>query len=223
MSASRRVIPIDPNFFCDGHYYVLTSASLGGSELEPEALANQLAQADAADIEILLRQGICIPLYFDGDCALDTHTLFVLGELTEPQAHDWIGRLAWKLKIPCGKLVLLCGGGDGEELAYAISGKPPQPNYQIFQTIEVPPGDYLVEIYAYLSSMTVQLSLESWDQNWNLQRNDTLSQWYEENQPGSVDVAYIIRLSPLSTEPPFPPLVAEIGWCGEFEFRQPNR
>lgn len=218
----RRSIPISKKFFCDGHYYVLTSASLGGSHLSPEALSHILASAKEPEIESLLEQGICLPLCFDGDCALDGNTIFVLGDLTAAEEQNWIARLSGKLNIPCGKFIFLCGGGDAEELAYAVSGNPPKPNYEIFQSLDVPPSEYLVEVYAYLSSMTVQMSLEYYDQNWNLVENESLKQWYEANRPGIADTDYIIRLVPLDTEPPRPKLVSEIGWCGEFEFRQPE-
>lgn len=219
---TRREILLDPQFFCDGPYYLLTSASLGGGHYSPEALAETLGGGEAAEIETLLRQGICLPLWFEGDCALDNNTLFVLGDLTADEEHDWIGRLAGKLNIPCGKLVLLCGGGDAEELTQAISGDPPEPNYQIFQTIEVPPGNYLVEVYAYLSSMTVQMSLDRYDEHLNSQEDEALKQWYEANRPGKADIGYIIRLAPLEAEPPLPQLDPEMGWCGVFEFREPE-
>ncbi|BAY09860.1 hypothetical protein [Calothrix sp. NIES-2098] len=211
---SRRSIPISKEFFCDGHFYVLTSVSLGGSNLQPEEISEILGRGEEQQIEELLRRGICIPLFFDGDCALDNQTIFVLGDLTEQEERDWIGRLSGKLNIPCGKFVILCGGGDPDELGYAISGKPPKQHYEIFQVIEVPPAEYLVEIYAYLSSMTVQISLEEYD--------ETLEQWYQLNRPGIADIGYIIRLVPLITDPPLPKLVPEIGWCGEFEFRHPE-
>jgi hypothetical protein len=218
----RQSILIANEFFCDGHCYVLTSASLGGSGLTSEEVSNALIQSDDQKIEELLRRGICIPLFFNGDCALDNNTLIVLGELTEQEEHDWIGRLSWKLNIPCGRFIILCGGSDPEEFADAVSGNPPQPNYQIFQVIEVPPGEYWVDVYAYLSSMTVQLSLEEYDENWKLKDNDELRQWYQVNRPGFPDIGYIIKLVPLEAEPPFPKLVPEIGWCGEFEFRKPE-
>ncbi|UBF24878.1 hypothetical protein K9N68_24960 [Kovacikia minuta CCNUW1] len=216
---SRKTIPISKEFFCDGHYYVLTSESLGGSGLSPEGVSDTLGRADEPEIEGLLRQGVCIPLFFDGDCALDSSTVFVLGNLTAQEEHDWIARLSWKLNIPCGKFVILCGGGDPEEFAHAISGTPPKEHYEIFQVIDVPPDEYLVEIYAYLPSMTVQVSLEEYDEHWNLKENKALEEWYQSNRPGHADVGYIIRLVPLETDPPFPKLVSDIGWCGEFEFR----
>ena len=119
-------------------------------------------------------------------------------------------------------MVILCGGGDADELAHAISGQPPPPNYCIFQVIDLPPADYQVEIYAYLASMTVQLSLEDYDQQWNLIENTALKEWYTQHCPGQPDLGYIIRLTPLETEPPVPALLPEIGWCGVFEFRPPE-
>ncbi|HEY9695734.1 MAG TPA: hypothetical protein V6D10_00465 [Trichocoleus sp.] len=216
----RQSIPLSTAFFCDGHYYVLTSASLGGSGLQPEEISDALSQSDEQQIEALLRRGVCIPLFFDGDCALDNNTVVVLGDLTEQEKQDWIGHLSWKLNIPCGQFIILCGGGDGEDFAYAISGNPPDPHYQFFQAIEVPPGEYLVQVYAYFSSMSVQLLLEEYDEKGDLQENEELRQWYQTNRPGCADIGYIIQLVPLETEPPFPKLVPEIGWCGEFEFRQ---
>lgn len=216
---TRQLIPLAEDFFCDGHYYLLTSTSLGGSGLTAEELSNALGQADEPVIKSLLMRGICIPLFFDGDCALDGHTVIVLGDLTEPEEHNWIAKLAWKLAIPCGKLVIHCGGGDANELAYAIAGNSPEPNYRIFQVIDVPPDEYLVQIYAYLPSMTVQLSLEEYDKRGNLKENTALKEWYQRHRPGLADVGYIIQLTPLKAEPSLPELVPEIGWCGTFKFR----
>lgn len=186
----------------------------------PAALSTYLSHADPAVIKDLLQRGICIPLFFDGDCALDNHTLIVLGDLTQEEAENWIGKITWKLNIPCGKFILLCGGGDADELMDAISGDPPNPNYHIFQTIKVPSGEYLVNIYAYLNSLTVQISFDEYDENCNLIENKELEAWYQANRAGCPDLGYIIQLLPLDTEPPFPQLIPEIDWCGEFEFRR---
>jgi hypothetical protein len=199
-------IPISPEFFCDGHFYVLTSTSLGGSSFTPSDISNILGESNEGGIEQLLQQGVCIPLYFDPDCELDGCTLFVLGDLTEEEENQWVGKLSWKLNIPCGKLVLLCGGVDEGELAHAISGDPPEEHYEIFQVIEVPPDEYLVEIYAYQESYIARDYLDAWDDD----------MWEREDDA----IAYIIRLTPLTTEPPLPQLVPDMGWCGIFEFRE---
>lgn len=208
INKSNTRIPISPEFFCDGHFYVLTSTSLGGSSFTPPDISNILGEGDEDQIEELLKQGVCIPLYFDPDCELDGCTLFVLGDLSEEEDKQWVGKLSWKLNIPCGKFVLLCGGGDEDELAYAISGNPPKQHYEIFQVVEVPPDEYLVEIYAYASSCIAREYLDAWDDD------------MDEREDGAI--AYIIRLAPLITEPPLPKLVPEMGWCGVFEFPEPR-
>lgn len=214
-------IPISPNFFCDGHGYVLTSSSLGGSNLEPDQLSHILLNGSSEEMANLLRQGICIPLSFDGDCAMDRSTLIVVGNLTQSEQDEWLGKFTWKLNIPCGKLVLICGGGYAEDLAHAISGKPPKEHYEIFQTFDIPPDEYLVEIYAYKSSLTVYhylSSLQEIDDDDDFTDDDLEEETYD--QYGNLKkVSYIIRLTPLEKEPPFPPLDANYGWCEEFTFR----
>lgn len=111
----------------------------------------------AAEIKALLDQGICLPLFFDADCVLDRATLFVVGELTAAESTQWIGQLTSKLAVPCGRLVLLAGGGDPEEFALAVSGNPPEEDYVIYQVIDVPPGQYRVDLHAYLSGFTTPL------------------------------------------------------------------
>ena len=68
---SRRIIPLKEDFFNDGYWYVLSSTSLGGSNLSPAQIAGHLQSGDGALMNQLLRDGICLPLYFPGDCALD--------------------------------------------------------------------------------------------------------------------------------------------------------
>lgn len=210
-------IPIDKNLFCDGHGYLLTSASLGGSDLTAAEVSATLFSGDRQKCLELIKKGICFPVAFEGDCALDEHTVFLLGELDEREEHDWIARLAWKLNIPCGKLVLCCGWAE-EDLTPACAGQPPEENYVVYQTIDVPPDEYLVEIYAYLSSLTVQISLDEEDENGFLRENEELAEWYRRNRPGIAGVDYIIRLKPLENGEPRLPRIEE-GWFEEFEFR----
>lgn len=216
ISEINKRISISKEFFCDGHCYVLTSASLGGSGLSTNELSEILFEADESKVVELLKKGVCFPVCFEGDCALDGNTIFLLGDLNEQEERDWIARLAWKLNIPCGKLIVCCGC-DAEDLEHAVSGEPPDEHYVIFQTIEVPPAGYLVEIYAYFSSMTVQVSLDEYDGKGNLVENEALAKWYQSNRPGIDDIDYIIRLKPLENEPAMPKL--EEGWFGKFEFR----
>jgi hypothetical protein len=215
LSETNKRVFISEEFFCDGHCYVLTSESLG-TDLSPVELSEILFSGDESRVTELLKKGVCLPVCFEGDCALDNNTVFVLGDLNEQEERDWIARLVWKLNIPCGKLILCCGCAD-DDLEHALSEKPPDEHYVIFQRIEVPPGEYLVEIYAYFSSQTVQVSLDEYDSRGHLIENEELVQWYQKNRPGLEDVGYVIRLKPLENEPKMPKL--EEGWFGKFEFR----
>lgn len=205
-------IPIDENYMCDGHYAVLLSYSLGGSNLTPDALATTLRGADADGITKLLQGGVCLPIFFGGDCALDRGTTFVIGELDEKHKEAWIRRLTSKLSIPCGKLVLLTGGGIAEDIEQAISGRPGPENYCIYQVIDVPPGDYRVDVFAYLGSVTVYLMELDWDGD-----ESELEERF--GHLPKVEENYIVQLTPLREELPLPSLVDEINWPGMFEPR----
>lgn len=232
LPASRRCIPLSQRFFCDGPYYVITSSSLGGSTLTPETIADSLASGDPARITPLLEDGICLPLSFQGDCAFDG-AIVVIGDLTEQEEREWIGRIATQLKIPCGKLLILCGGGAAEDFEGAIEGSGIQGYDDYFEAIEIPPGDYLLEVYAYVSSMTVDFYFGE---------DDPLEEWFHRTRPGlalpkwlecfktqgfigSLSdelMTYLVRLAPLETALPLPALEAETGWCGDFELRRPE-
>ncbi len=186
-------IPVSPNFFCDGGGYLLTSASLGGSNLTPSQISDIVLNGMAQDIVPLLSQGICMPLLFEGDCSLDRGTLFVVGDLTPQQEAEWQAKLTGKLEIPCGKLILLCSC-MAEDLAHAISGEPPEEHYEIFQVIDVPPDSYLVEVYAYPLSLTVLMTLS--DQEYEDYTRGIPEQDYDDDGNLTL-VRYIVRLSPL--------------------------
>jgi hypothetical protein len=205
----NKAISLESEFFCDGAFYLLTSHSLGGSGIDPHALADILGSPTERQMNELLRKGICLPLAFEGDCAMDGETLFVVGDLDAPHQQAWIARLTGKLLIPCGKFLMLCGGGDGDGLARAISGVPADKDYCIYQTIEVPPGDYRVDVLAYLDSDTVMFMGDG--------DEDGIREKYA-HLP-KVDERYVVHLTPLEGDLPLPPLVDEVNWPGVFAFR----
>jgi hypothetical protein len=213
--AQRKTIPIDPKFFCDGPYYLLTSSSLGGLQYTEEQICDDLLQTDKG-VKQLLNNGVALPLFFPGDCALDKCTIFVLGDLTAKEEKNWVGKLSWKLKIPCGKLLLLAGGGIADELSQATIGEPPDEHFVFYQSVNVPPDEYLVELYAYLPSMSVQVHLKNGSEQ---------QRWCQENCSEDVGAEYIIRLAPLKEQkkqPALPALVKGIGWPGELEYKIPG-
>lgn len=203
--------PIDERYFCDGSTVLFVSQCLGGSGIAPEALSETLLDGPAEAVTDLLRRGICLPIDFGTDCALDSSTLFVIGELDDAHERGWVASLTGWLAIPCGKLVLVCGGGAGDELARAVSGEPADPDYCIYQTIDVPPGDYRVDVLAYPESVTVGLMHEDLDE-------DEIREKYADRPV--VEEAYVVRLTPSEGEVPLPAFVEETHWPGVFVVRE---
>jgi len=216
MSVYSKRIPISPDFFCDGHGYVLTSASLGGSGLNPSQFSDLVLNGSSDDIAPLLAQGICMPILFESDCSLDRKTLFVIGNLTNQEENDWRARLTWKLNIPCGKLILLCSCVT-EDVAHAISGRPPRENFMIFQVIDVPPDLYKVDIYAYPSSPTFVETLDDKDYEKYEEKVLELDLDDYDNEGNLTSVGYIISLSPLKAELQLPE--TSDAWLEKFTFR----
>jgi hypothetical protein len=222
------------NFFCDGPGYVLTSSSLGGSGLSHDEIAHRLESSDPEIIHELLSRGICLPLYFPADCALN-NAVVILGDLNEREQNEWIGRIQAMLEIPCGELVLL-GGGMEEDFDNALSNDPNSIT-SLYQTFKVPPGRYLVEIYAFLGSITADRALidvqnrgdsvVEWCQLANQQPENypqwlqyfLEDKWFDWNALGAQE--YIIRLAPLQEHPTIPELTEDM-WCGVFTIRTPK-
>lgn len=212
----RLRIPVAEGFFCDGHCYVLTSSSFGGSGLAPDEVSRILFEDEEAAAG-LIRRGVVFPVCFEGDCALDENSWVVVGDLTPEEERGWIARLRWKLNIPCGTFALVCSGTE-EELERVAERLPPERDYEIYQLFDVPPGEYLVEIYAFYESLTVQVSLDEYDAEGFFRENEELAEWYRENRPAPPDTEYVIRLAPLAgDDPPLPELTE--GRFETFEFR----
>ncbi|AFY39051.1 hypothetical protein Lepto7376_2794 [[Leptolyngbya] sp. PCC 7376] len=239
MSGDRQIIPIHEGFFNDGYWYVLGSTSLGGSGLTAKEIGDRLQSHEPDVLQNLLEKGICLPLYFPADCCLDD-ALIVVGDLTEKEEQEWIGRLQGKLHIPCGEFMVM-GGGLPEDFEEALTQfSPSDPYNQAFQKVKVTPGTYLVEIYAFASSINAD---ELWEDA-EIDEDDILTWWDEThpNQPiplwlkfyvgqedeGDFDleedlVDYIIRLERLddeSIEVPMPKLDEDVLWCGVYDMRQ---
>ncbi len=244
-TANRQVLPLNDAFFNDGYWYVLSSTSLGGSQLSPAQIAEKLENPDPARLRPLLRAGVCLPLFFPGDCALDD-AVVVVGDLTEQEEAEWIGRIQATLNIPCGEFLVM-GGGLAEDFEVALSQfEAPDPHFVFFQKFKLEPGTYLVEVYAFLGSMTVNIAWGDLEDGFN---SKALTDWWRRTRPGQdypqwlttyleddyIDssefglLEYLIRLTSISeaeaAEIPIPALVEENGetfWCGAFEMRRPE-
>jgi len=231
----RRVMQLRQGFFNDGPSYMLTSTGLGG--LSPQDLASRL-QGNAEDVRQVLRDGICIPLHFDGDCALDD-AVIVVGDLTPQEEAEWIGRIRAWLHIPCGEFVLL-GGGLEEDFESAVQNPEADPSFINFCKFTVDPGKYLVEIFAFVASMSVNVAWDGMGMHPWTQSKEAIAAWWETTRGGQPHapwveaflngyaasdalqtLSYLIRLAPLQEEVPLPPLDNASNWCGIFEWRKP--
>lgn len=240
--SGRRVVPLRRGFLNDGHWYVLSSTSLGGSGIGPAEMVLRLCAGEASFIRDMVQGGICLPLEFDGDCALDRVT-FIVGELTVQEEMEWIGRIQARLEIPCGEFFILGGGGCEENWVDATSNfEAPDPHYVNFSKFKVEPGTYLVELYAFVGSMTINAAWDGDGQMTGIEESpDSLRAWWESTRPDEpfppwlqshlvngakpiyeLDLLeYLIRLKPWipGTELLAPP-VESSQWCGTFEYRR---
>lgn len=237
MSETRVVEPLPEGFFNDGAWYVLGSTSLGGSGLDPDGIAGLLGSDDEGAVRGLLRDGVCLPLVFPGDCAMD-RAILVVGELTPAEEAEWVARVRSRLEIPCGEF-LIQGGGVEECFEEALASFAPSPDSATFHKLRVAPGSYLVEVYAFVSSMTVNFAWEDED-------DFDPGAWWRETRAGEPEAAwiptwrkegyvpaddfpelteYLVRLIPAATvdAPPLPPLDGELCWVEDFELRRPER
>ncbi len=238
-STKRKVVPLRENYFCDGAYYLITSSKLGG--LTPEVLAEKVSGSQEADIKELMSSGVCIPVAFQGDCAMDS-AVIVVGDLTAQEEAEWIGKISGRLKIPCGKLIVTCGGGDADTIEGAVSGKGLGESFtDYFQTVDVEPGDYLAEVYAYYPSIHGNFFFCKDEYDSDTEPMGEWKKWFQETRPGealppwlqefkeydmpgelSNLVSYIIRLAPLNGAAPEPELDPDIGWAA-FVMRKPDK
>jgi hypothetical protein len=213
---------------------VLASSSLGGSGLSAKLLGDYLQTEDPETMLDLVRRGICLPLYFDGDCALDS-AVVVLGDLSPQEEAEWFLRVRGQLNIPCGEFLLM-GGGMEEDFEVALpNASAPDPDFVFFQKFKVPPGQYVVEVYAFLNSMSGAIiweklpNREALAAQW-LAGGEKLPEWLEyllEDKyydPAQADLQdYLIRLTPLHQAVAPPSLLPEVNWFGQFEVRMPAR
>lgn len=159
----------------------------------------------------------------------------VLDELTEREAEDWTARARWRLNIPCGKL-LVTGVLDYEdEIPRAKNGDE---FYDGCGYVEVPPGEYQVEVYSYppgdLSTGWGQIDnpdlfsgpLQAEKRLDYFQRtrpNEAPPEWLDEENYSlqNAYVNFVIRLTTSKEE--LPALQFEEDGCLQWEFRKPDK
>jgi hypothetical protein len=122
----------------DGASPCLTSYSFAQTQTRPSVDL----EASNQEMKRARDTGHVMPVKFDGRPAGMT-ALVLLGEGDPEHEAEWMGRVAWRLKVPCGFL----GVSAGWHLLETPDGFENDP---YFKYLEIPPGDYLVEVLAYL-------------------------------------------------------------------------
>jgi hypothetical protein len=73
----------------------------------------------------------------------------VIGELNTQEAEDWVARVRWKLNLACGKMVVSGIADDDEEEFIDMPAATERDPDALQGYVEVPSGEYQVEIYSY--------------------------------------------------------------------------
>jgi hypothetical protein len=180
-----------------------------------------------------VREGVFLPFALVQDDGFVIRV--VLDEPLTPQEQDeWVGRSRHRLRVPDGRLAVIGGGAEylwGEDVD------------EFTRFLDVPPGDYLAEVYTYLQGVNGPYCLSSADPDeplgayfrrtrpgvpfplWlhNLCADDPEldpgheSDWLRAASDYEADqptyVSFLLRLSPLREPPETPPL--EDGWFPE--------
>lgn len=164
---------------------------------------------------------------------------FVLGDLTEEEKAEWTARVRWKLNVPCGK-VLVSGvlDDDFEDWISELTAAENNGEYFLGSYVEVPAGEYLVEVYSYppgdLSTGWGQIEEGGlFPPMHGIKRENPLKYFQrtrpDEEPPDWIKNAYdfetqyinfITRLAPLDEELPLPTF--EEDGCIAWEFRKPE-
>lgn len=102
----------------------------------------------------------------------------VQGEPLSPAEEDeWISRVRWPLKIPCGRL-LVAGGFDPDTIAEV------EDEEEAF--VRVPPGNYVAEVLTYLNTMNGRVLRErAWGED------GLLGRWFRRECPGRPFPAWV--------------------------------
>lgn len=159
--------------FIDNQIAVISSASLGGSGLSSEEIADILSTEPQPQLKALIAAGVLMPIIVPDKHALSDLQI-VLGDLPEQVEQEWVGRFASRLNVPCGQLLILSDGCCQEDWDNALLHKPAEEKFYDF--VEIPPGEYVAELFAFVNSGSAKDSF--------LPDSHEFANWFEESRPG---------------------------------------
>ncbi len=208
---SRPTLRIDLHLPNQANGWSITSGSLNGRLGRPFA-SPQSPIPDSSEWKREVLRGTMIPIELTGGAPLNVRVI-VRDALTEAERASRVGGFAWKLCVPDGVLVL---AGGAEHIMYGRDEAAFMAPH--LRTVEVPPGDYLVEVHTLVASPNASPpsphdDVQSW---WEATRKgEPLPDWigcerdWHAGDEAALD--FIVQLSPLIKAPSRPKL-NELGW-----------
>jgi len=212
----------------------LAPRSLGG--VTPEEFGKIWMGAGNETVKDLVMRGAMMPMSLYQD---DGYLVrFVLGDLSEQEASEWTARVRWKLNVPCGKVIVSGVLDDDVEYWFPeIGAAKNNGSYELGCYVEVPAGEYLVEVHSYppgdLSTGWGRIEKDGlFDSLPEIERENPIDyfkrarpdeeppKWIKDDYDfDTYFINFIIRLAPLNEELPAPKLEEDV--CIEWEFRKP--
>lgn len=117
------------------------------------------------DMERCVRDGLVVPVELVQDDSLQVRV--VVGDLTPAEAEEWVGRVVAWLRVPDGSLAVE-GGFDPDT----------EDDGEFVKYVDVPPGDYRVEVLTYLHGINGDYCLGELEGE-----HDSLGAWFRRTRP----------------------------------------
>lgn len=114
--------------------------------IENNVVKNELA----AVRQLILERQVVMPMSLYQDDSYTTR--IVLGELNAAEQANWLARVVWQLNLPTGQLVV-SGIVDSEIADVPALAEADLDDLKLC-SVDVPPGNYTVTVYAYLPDLT---------------------------------------------------------------------
>src|SRR5688500_2595894 len=116
-----------------------------GFSIHSKSMCGKTREELVEDTLFYVRQGVVIPIQLVQDDPFTVRGL--LGELSEAEEQEWVGKIEWKLKVPCGVLAIE-GGLDPD-----TEDEPEEDDNKYVYFVDIPSGDYRVVVYTYFHSI----------------------------------------------------------------------
>ncbi len=159
----------------------------GGFSIVPSSALDRIIADDRNDDRSIVLDHQAILLTLHGDDSFPAR-LVMGGSLSADEEAEWIGRATWRLNVPSGK-VLLCGGFDPRTL----SDWRDEADWQgAVQPLDVPQGEYLVDVYTYRQTINGRFLEETWP--------TPLGAWFRQAHPGQPYPAWLVEELQVSPE-----------------------